>query len=368
MIVVVKTLRILIIIIIFTLFSISRTTSFRSFSVTSSSSRFSTTTSRSHPSSRHRYQSHSHHHNVIRMMSHSSSSYDDDNNNDNDNISLLTDWVNHTDVSYHYFTKQEAKDIRKALLDWYRINRRKLPWRGDPLIECNGSTAGINKQQQKQEKEEKENEEKEKKGKQSSITNFFTKKMTSNKSKNFKNKKKKEEQSAAAAVVEPPPPPPTTTTTTIKQEEEEVVGLSSSCCDDSDSSSSIKVSGYGVWVSEIMLQQTRVEAVIPYWIKWMTKFPTIYDLANATEDEVNKYWAGLGFYRRAKLLHNGAKYVVNELNGTIPTNVDDLLKLPGIGKYTASAIASIAFNKPVVSNLKKKSVFVCFLMLLQNSN
>jgi len=82
----------------------------------------------------------------------------------------------------------------------------------------------------------------------------------------------------------------------------------------------------------------------------MKKFPTVYDLANATDDEVNSHWAGLGFYRRARLLHKGAKFVVNELDGTIPTHVDDLMKIDGIGKYTASAIASIAFNTcvPVV--------------------
>jgi len=103
-------------------------------------------------------------------------------------------------------------------------------------------------------------------------------------------------------------------------------------------------------VSEIMLQQTRVEAVIPYYLAWMKSFPTVYDLANASEEEVNAHWAGLGFYRRAKYLHKGAKYVVDVLDGIIPESVDELIQINGIGRYTASAISSIAFNKcvPVV--------------------
>ncbi len=82
----------------------------------------------------------------------------------------------------------------------------------------------------------------------------------------------------------------------------------------------------------------------------MKKFPTVHDLAAASEDEVNSHWAGLGFYRRARMLHKGAKFVVNELDGVIPSTVDELMKISGIGRYTASAIASIAFNTcvPVV--------------------
>jgi A/G-specific adenine glycosylase len=79
----------------------------------------------------------------------------------------------------------------------------------------------------------------------------------------------------------------------------------------------------------------------------MTSFPTVHDLAAATEEQVNSHWAGLGFYRRARFLHQGAKHVVKELNGEIPQEVDSLMKLPGIGRYTASAIASITFDKPV---------------------
>ena len=107
------------------------------------------------------------------------------------------------------------------------------------------------------------------------------------------------------------------------------------------------VTAYGIWVSEIMLQQTRVEAVIPYWVKWMKRFPTVHDLAAASDEDVNAHWAGLGFYRRARLLHQAAKYVVDKLGGELPTTVEGLLELPGIGRYTASAIASIAYGVPV---------------------
>ena len=74
----------------------------------------------------------------------------------------------------------------------------------------------------------------------------------------------------------------------------------------------------------------------------MESFPTVHDLANASEEQVNSHWAGLGFYRRARLLHQGSKYVSNELNGIMPQTVNELMKISGIGRYTASAIASIS--------------------------
>jgi len=107
-----------------------------------------------------------------------------------------------------------------------------------------------------------------------------------------------------------------------------------------------EVSAYGVWVSEIMCQQTRVEAVIPYWLAWMEAFPTVQDLAAASEEQVNAKWAGLGFYRRARMLHEGAKQVVDDFDGQLPQTVDNLLRLKGVGPYTAGAIASISFGVP----------------------
>lgn len=101
---------------------------------------------------------------------------------------------------------------------------------------------------------------------------------------------------------------------------------------------------YRIWVSEIMLQQTQVDTVIPYYKKWLKSFPTLEKLAAAPEDRVMEHWAGLGYYRRARMLHQGARYVRDELGGKIPRTPEDLMKIPGIGKYTAGAIASIAFE------------------------
>ena len=106
--------------------------------------------------------------------------------------------------------------------------------------------------------------------------------------------------------------------------------------------------GYAIWVSEIMLQQTQVATVIKYYENWMKKWPTMEDLAQATLDEVNQAWAGLGYYSRGRRLWEGAKKVVSEHNGELPRNSEALEKLlPGVGKYTANAIASIAFEQKV---------------------
>jgi len=101
---------------------------------------------------------------------------------------------------------------------------------------------------------------------------------------------------------------------------------------------------YAVWISEIMLQQTRVEAVIPYFEKWMRLFPTVRDLAEASEQEVLNAWEGLGYYSRARNLHRAAKIVVEQHTGELPRDLKELRTLPGVGRYTVGAIASIAFN------------------------
>ncbi|MBI3176297.1 MAG: A/G-specific adenine glycosylase [Chloroflexi bacterium] len=101
---------------------------------------------------------------------------------------------------------------------------------------------------------------------------------------------------------------------------------------------------YAVWVSEIMLQQTRVETVIPYFEKWMARFPTVTALAKASEQEVLNQWEGLGYYSRARNLHKAAKIVAEKYNGELPRDLDALRGLPGIGRYTVGAIASIAFG------------------------
>ena len=103
---------------------------------------------------------------------------------------------------------------------------------------------------------------------------------------------------------------------------------------------------YHVWLSEIMLQQTVVKAVIPYFETFIARFPTIDDLARAERDEVLRLWAGLGYYSRARNLHACAQRVVEEHRGQFPKTIEGLKKLPGIGVYTAGAIAAIAFGKP----------------------
>lgn len=102
---------------------------------------------------------------------------------------------------------------------------------------------------------------------------------------------------------------------------------------------------YFIWLSEIILQQTQVVQGLPYYTAFTTNYPTVFDLANADEQDVLKLWQGLGYYSRARNLHASAKYIVNELNGQFPDTFDDILKLKGVGDYTASAIASICFNQ-----------------------
>ena len=101
---------------------------------------------------------------------------------------------------------------------------------------------------------------------------------------------------------------------------------------------------YRVWISEIMLQQTQVEAVIPYYRRWLKKFPTVKALAKAPLKDVLALWEGLGYYSRARNLHKAAQKIVAEHGGRLPKTVEGLRQLPGVGRYTAGAIASIAFN------------------------
>lgn len=104
---------------------------------------------------------------------------------------------------------------------------------------------------------------------------------------------------------------------------------------------------YAILVSEILLQQTTVEAARPFFERFLQRFPTIHDLAKASLDEVLQVWAGIGYYARARHLHEAAKRIVEEFGGHIPSDFETLLQLPGIGRYTAGAIASIAFGKRV---------------------
>jgi A/G-specific adenine glycosylase len=104
---------------------------------------------------------------------------------------------------------------------------------------------------------------------------------------------------------------------------------------------------YAIWVSEIMLQQTRVAAVIEYYQRFLEQFPTIEALASAPEERVLALWSGLGYYRRARMMHHTAQIVVAEHGGKMPATAAQLRKLPGVGDYTSAAVASISFGEPV---------------------
>lgn len=104
---------------------------------------------------------------------------------------------------------------------------------------------------------------------------------------------------------------------------------------------------YKIWLSEIILQQTRVAQGLPYYENFVKLFPSVFDLANANEEQILKTWQGLGYYSRARNLHHTAKYIVNNLDGFFPDNYTDLLQLKGVGSYTAAAIASFAYGEPV---------------------
>ncbi|AEJ19718.1 A/G-specific adenine glycosylase [Gracilinema caldarium] len=105
---------------------------------------------------------------------------------------------------------------------------------------------------------------------------------------------------------------------------------------------------WGILVSEVMLQQTQTNRVVPYWLRWMEKWPTPLALASVSMDEVLREWAGLGYNRRGRNLKLAAETIVSTFNGQVPRTRDSLLQLPGIGPYTAGAILCFAFNEPVV--------------------
>lgn len=121
---------------------------------------------------------------------------------------------------------------------------------------------------------------------------------------------------------------------------------------------------YNIWISEIMLQQTRMQAVIPYYNEFLKRFPSIKELANAKEKTVLEFWKGLGYYNRARNIHKAAKIIIHNFDGCLPKNKEELLKLPGIGPYTASAISSIAYegNEIVLDGNVKRIASRLFLI------
>lgn len=106
-----------------------------------------------------------------------------------------------------------------------------------------------------------------------------------------------------------------------------------------------RIDSYAVWISEIMLQQTQVETVIPYFQRWMERFPTLATCAAASEQDILQAWEGLGYYSRARNIHRAARIMMERFNGQVPASRKALMTLPGIGAYTAAAVSSIAFNQ-----------------------
>lgn len=127
---------------------------------------------------------------------------------------------------------------------------------------------------------------------------------------------------------------------------------------------------YAVWISEAMLQQTRVDTVTPYYLRWMERFPSLTSLANASEEDVLNAWEGLGYYSRARNLRKAARLVCENFQGDLPQSVQELQTLPGIGQYTAAAIASIAYGQDeavVDGNVKRVMARVFNLEYIANS-
>ncbi|NLB83293.1 MAG: A/G-specific adenine glycosylase, partial [Synergistaceae bacterium] len=121
---------------------------------------------------------------------------------------------------------------------------------------------------------------------------------------------------------------------------------------------------YRIWISEVMLQQTQTSRAADYYLRWMELFPTLRDLAGAEEERVLKAWEGLGYYSRAKILLRAARTLVEEGRDTLPPTLEELLSLPGVGAYTAAAVASIAFGLAVPAlDANAKRVFARLLDL-----
>ena len=104
---------------------------------------------------------------------------------------------------------------------------------------------------------------------------------------------------------------------------------------------------YKIWLSEVMLQQTKMKTVIPYYKRWLKRYPTLQSAAEARTDSLLKLWEGLGYYQRCRNYHRALKIVVNNYKGKIPSSYNHFIDLPGVGDYTAGAVLSIAFNKPI---------------------
>eukprot|EP01083_Nonionella_stella_P193847 715450_1 len=221
-------------------------------------------------------------------------------------------------VSYHEFTEEETHSIRTKLTAWYHANRRKLPWRGDKPPYGNASTSfqANNSMEPPKKKRKLTKHNHNSKQKQTQLLSYFKPNTTHHNSDSKKSANNTKRH---------------TKNTSHKHKE--------------INESMLNITAYHVWISEIMLQQTKVETVIDYYIQWMNTFPNIHTLSAATLDEVNTLWAGLGYYRRAKFIHEASKNLVQNFKATLPVTLKELKSIKGIGDYTAGAISSIAYNQ-----------------------
>lgn len=195
--------------------------------------------------------------------------------------------------------------LRQRLLAWYAAGRRKLPWRGDPPPWCLDKAALRRAAASEAEGR-----------RQPRLEGFFAQRLRS-------------AEAGPVAEIDL-----TAEASRDEAEEEPLTGTA------------FPTSAYGTWVSEVMLQQTQVERVVAYWTRWMQRFPTVQALAAADWSAVNTVWAGLGYYSRARRLHEGAKCIVERHSGEVPRDVEALKRIPGIGPYTAGAVAAIAYGLP----------------------
>jgi A/G-specific adenine glycosylase len=214
-------------------------------------------------------------------------------------------------VTAHTFTSSEISHLQKNLLEWYNLNRRKLPWRGDPppytttLVGQENAVPGGGARSKGAEIK-------------SDIRSFFGSGVH------------------RSDIVD----------TSIKSGPHDLSAITHATVPPSHiSAEAPNVGAYRTWVSEIMLQQTRVATVIGYFERWTSKFPDIHALASASEEEVNAQWAGLGYYSRARNLRKAARQIVEASEGRFPADASGLVKVPGIGRYTAGAVSSIAFGR-----------------------
>ena len=288
-----------------------------------------------------------------------------------DSESFLEDFLNHSHDSFHDFQPVEVELIRKALLEWYDANRRKLPWRGDPppyltsKVSAGSPSTGSRDRAKRLKKltpkktQSKANPQKKQQQlqQQAKISKFFAAPPRKKIRKPGQGGCKVEEEPTVTAEeltdsCSPAGGAAKSAGALVLQDD----AISSKAVDDRDTllpeaaqrRSRVPVSAYETWVSEIMCQQTRVETVIGYFLRWMKRFPTVEALAEASIEDVNSVWAGLGYYRRARMLHEGAQTVCKSpYNGVVPSTLAGLKDVKGIGDYTAGAILSIAYRQPV---------------------